>query len=89
MKNTILFAVLSCCSFAAETSKDAQAILKASDTARGGGLPGIVWTVKVSSTENGKKQDSELTVSAVSDNSLVEYTAPASPQRAEVADDRK
>jgi outer membrane lipoprotein-sorting protein len=77
MKKTTFVCLLTCSLLAAAVEKDAQAILRSSDTARGGGLPGIVWSVKVLSTENGKKQESELTVSAVSDNSLVEYNAPA------------
>jgi hypothetical protein len=66
-----------CALFAAVEGRDAQAILKASDVARGGGLPGISWKIKVESVENGKKQNSELIVKAVSENSLVEYIAPA------------
>jgi hypothetical protein len=69
--------LLAGCCLGAVSANDAQAILKASDVARGGGLPGIFWKIKVASIENGKKDNDELTVKAVSQNSLVEFFSPA------------
>jgi hypothetical protein len=77
MKPVLSLCCIACALFAAGGGPDAQGILKSSDVARGGGLPGISWRIKVASVENGKKQNSELIVKAVSENSLVEYIAPA------------
>jgi outer membrane lipoprotein-sorting protein len=77
MKATLLFGLLTCLSASAMSAADAQAILKSSDVARGGGLPGISWKISVSTMQDGKQQDNDLTVKAVSQSSLVEFLAPA------------
>jgi hypothetical protein len=55
----------------------ASEILKASDTARGGGLPGLVWNVHLDSKDAESQQTRELIVKASAHDSLVEFTAPA------------
>jgi hypothetical protein len=61
----------------AATAPDAQALLRESDLARGGNLPGIAWTITI--TAHDQDGDSERTLDALADtqNSRVEFTAPA------------
>jgi len=51
-------------------------ILTQSDAARGGGLPGIHWNIKLSALDGGEQLDQELTVRAKGNDSLVEFSAP-------------
>lgn len=51
-------------------------ILKQSDAARGGGLPGIKWEIKLSAVDDGEVQEQELTVQARDNDSLVEFEQP-------------
>lgn len=56
---------------------DAQKILENADRARGGGLPGIVWEIHMTSRDGGKVQeDQRLLVRAVDDASVAEVIAP-------------
>ncbi|TSC23876.1 outer membrane lipoprotein-sorting protein [Corallococcus sp. Z5C101001] len=79
MKNTLFLIVglvLSAGSARAATP-DAMDILKASDRARGGGLPGIRWTVRIVSV-NGSDAEPErvLTLKATATSSLAETREP-------------
>lgn len=57
---------------------DAQTLLQRSDRARGGGLPGIVWEIKLISRDGEKISDEQhLEVRAVEDASLAETLEPA------------
>ncbi len=51
-------------------------ILRHSDRARGN-LEGIVWDIKVTSAEDGKKESRGLTVKVKKNNTLAKYTSPA------------
>jgi len=56
---------------------DAQNILKQSDRARGGGLPGIVWDIRLTSRDADKvAEEQHLQVRAVDDASLAEVLEP-------------
>lgn len=57
---------------------DAQTLLLDSDRARGGGLPGIVWQIRLVSREGDKIADEQrLEVRAVDDASVAETLEPA------------
>ncbi len=57
---------------------NAQDLLKRSDQARGGGLPGIVWNISVESREGDRVFDNQrLEVQAVEDASVAETLEPA------------
>ena len=56
---------------------DAQTLLQHADRARGGGLPGIVWEIRLQSREGGKVSDEQrLRVQAVEDASVAETLEP-------------
>lgn len=56
---------------------DAQAILKASDQARGGGLPGIEWEIRLTSRDGERVDEAQrLLVRAIDDSSLAETLEP-------------
>ena len=56
---------------------DAQSILKDSDQARGGGLPGIVWEIKLASRDGERVDEPQrLIVKAVGDSSVAETLEP-------------
>lgn len=56
---------------------DARSILKDSDQARGGGLPGIVWEIKVVSRDGDRTDEPQrLMVKAVDDSSVAETLEP-------------
>ncbi|MEW6677707.1 MAG: outer membrane lipoprotein-sorting protein [Pseudomonadota bacterium] len=57
---------------------DPQTLLKDADTARGGGLPGIVWQISLVSRDGDKTPDEQrLEVRAVDDASVAETLEPA------------
>ncbi|MBY0579158.1 MAG: outer membrane lipoprotein-sorting protein [Burkholderiales bacterium] len=65
-------------SAAALAAIDAQELLKRSDHARGGGLPGIVWEIRVVAREEGRVLDEQrLEVRAVDDASVAETLDPS------------
>jgi hypothetical protein len=76
--NTLLkFIVMSLWSMASFAAPDAQAILKDSDQARGGGLPGIVWEIKLQSRDGGRRDEPQrILVKAVDDSSVAETQEP-------------
>jgi len=56
---------------------DAKSILEQSDRARGGGLPGIVWEIKLASRDGDKVDEPQrLLVKAVDDASVAETLEP-------------
>lgn len=61
----------------ASAAPDVAALLKAADRARGGGLPGVTWTVQVAATRPGSTQARTLVVRARGDDSLVEFQEPS------------
>jgi hypothetical protein len=72
----VLLALLLASPVGGAVDSTAQKILKQSDAARGGGLPGITWNIKATAVDEGKIQEQELVVKADSDNSLVEFVSP-------------
>jgi hypothetical protein len=57
---------------------DAKYILEQSDRARGGGLPGIVWEIKLSSRDGEKVDETQrLLVKAVDDASVADTLEPS------------
>ena len=62
---------------AALAAPDAHSILKESDQARGGGLPGIVWEIKLQSRDGERKDEPQrILVKAVDDSSVAETQEP-------------
>lgn len=60
-----------------DAAPDAMALLKQSDLSRGGGLPGLSWTVRVHNTgSDGDAQDMTLRVRAVRTSSVAETLEP-------------
>lgn len=56
---------------------DAQSILKNSDQARGGGLPGIVWEIRLASRDGDRVDEPQrLIVKAVDESSVAETLEP-------------
>ena len=53
---------------------DAQTLLKHSDQARGGGLPGIVWEIKLTSRDGDKVDEPQRLLVKATDNSSVAET---------------
>jgi hypothetical protein len=69
----VLFAV----SGAVMAAPDAHTILKDSDQARGGGLPGIVWEIKLQSRDGDRSDEPQrILVKAVDDSSVAETQEP-------------
>ena len=65
-------------SSAMAATPDAQTLLQNSDRARGGGLPGIVWEIKLLSREGEKTDEPQrLLVKAVGESSVAETLEPA------------
>ena len=68
---------LYCLSCSVYAAPDADTILKDSDHARGGGLPGIVWEIKVVSRDGDRTDEPQrLIVRAVDDSSVAETLEP-------------
>lgn len=62
---------------AAFAAPDAHTILKESDQARGGGLPGIVWEISLQSRDGDRKDEPQrILVKAVDDSSVAETEEP-------------
>lgn len=69
---------LFCLGSSAFAAPDAHTILKDSDHARGGGLPGIVWEIRVVSRDGDRTDEVQrLVVKAVDDSSVAETVEPA------------
>ena len=66
-----------CFSVSLWAATDAQSIVENADRARGGGLPGITWEIRLSSHEGDKVlEDQRLMVRAIDDASVAEVMAP-------------
>lgn len=75
LRAIVLFMPLS---FTAHAAPDAQQLLEDADRARGGGLPGIVWTIHLTPREGDKVLESQrLEVRATDDASVAETLEPA------------
>ena len=73
-----LFAILFLLASPLAAAPDAQTLLQRSDRARGGGLPGIVWEIRVIPREGDKRlEEQRLEVRAVDDASVAETLEPA------------
>lgn len=80
MKNIVYVLVLGLSGWigSACAAPDAHNILKYSDQARGGGLPGIVWEIKVLSRDGDRTDEPQrLVVKAIDDSSVAETQDPA------------
>lgn len=79
MKNfccALMLGLLGLCN-PASAAPDAHAILKDSDWARGGGLPGIEWEISLASRDGDRHDDPQrLLVKAVDDSSVAETLEP-------------
>ena len=65
-------------SLAVSAAPDAASIVKQADRARGGGLPGIVWEIRLSSRDGEKIDEAQrLQVQAVDNASVAETLEPA------------
>ncbi len=73
-----IFGLLTCIlSGAALAAPDAHSILKDSDQARGGGLPGIVWEIRLASRDGDHVDEPQrILVKAVDDSSVAETQEP-------------
>ena len=75
---SLLVATLLCLSQSSWAAPDAQSILKDSDQARGGGLPGIVWEIRLASRDGDKVDEPQrLIVKATDNSSVAEVQEPA------------
>jgi hypothetical protein len=73
-----LLVLLSLIANLAHAAPDAQHLLENADRARGGGLPGIVWTIHLIPREGDRKlEDQRLEVRATNDASVAETLEPA------------
>lgn len=77
MKKIMLLLGMWLGSQASWAAPDAQALLAHADRARGGGLPGIIWNIKLSSRDGDKVDEPQLLrVKAVEDASVAETLEP-------------
>jgi hypothetical protein len=67
---------LFCLPLWAYAAPDAESLLNESDRARGGHLPGLSWSIGITSLEEGKTDSYQLVAKASGANTRVEYTAP-------------
>lgn len=76
--NTLLVALLGLFSVTpANAAPDAQSILQNSDRARGGGLPGIVWEIRLASRDGTRVDEPQrLIVKAIGESSVAETQEP-------------
>ncbi|MFZ3018850.1 MAG: outer membrane lipoprotein-sorting protein [Gallionella sp.] len=78
ISKTLLAALLLCAASSAFAAPDAHSILKNSDQARGGGLQGIVWEIKLQSRDGEKMDEPQrIQVKAVDESSVAETQEPA------------
>jgi hypothetical protein len=75
LRNWSLFMLL--IPFAASANVDANTLLADSDHARGGGLPGIFWTITIRSLDDDGETLRTMAALASEAGSRVEYTEPA------------
>src|SRR5579862_814151 len=78
----VVAALTLCGSAVRGDDSQAEKILVESDRARGGGLPGVEWHLKLTSTDPENEDLRELTVKAVDNNSLATTVYPPRLKRA-------
>ncbi len=73
-------------SAAVHAEPDAQALLAASDAARGGGLPGLVWDIRAANSGSAVRDDevTVLRVKAADHNSVAEILEPLRSQGSKI-----
>lgn len=78
LRKTVLVALLCLSPLSpASAAPDAQAILKNADQARGGGLPGIIWEIRLASRDGTRIDEPQrLIVKAVGESSVAETQEP-------------
>ncbi|HEX5337412.1 MAG TPA: outer membrane lipoprotein-sorting protein [Gallionella sp.] len=77
ISKTLLAALLLSAASSAFAAPDAHSILKNSDRARGGGLPGIEWEIRLQSRDGEKAEEPQrITVKAVDESSVAETQEP-------------
>lgn len=59
-----------------QAAPDAKEILQQADMARGGGLPGLMWSVELNARDEEGEQKRSMTVKADANNNIVEFLAP-------------
>lgn len=75
--NILLCFLLMSFTINAAAAPDAHSILKDSDQARGGGLPGIVWEIRLQSRDGERNDEPQrILVKAVDDSSVAETQEP-------------
>jgi len=76
--HTYLLLLLTLIATIAHAAPDARQLLKNADQARGGGLPGIVWTIRLTPREGDRKlEEQRIEVRATDDASVAETLEPA------------
>jgi hypothetical protein len=77
ISKNLLAALLLCAASSAIAAPDAHTILKNSDQARGGGLQGIVWEIRLQSRDGDKVDEPQrIIVKAVDESSVAETQEP-------------
>ncbi|HZW26564.1 MAG TPA: outer membrane lipoprotein-sorting protein [Gallionella sp.] len=77
ISKNMLAAWLLCAASSAFAAPDAHSILKNSDQARGGGLQGIVWEIRLQSRDGAKMDEPQrIIVKAVDESSVAETQEP-------------
>lgn len=76
--STLVSVIVGLLALPATAAPDVNALMQAADRARGGGLPGIVWTIDLHSRDGEDEQRRSLRVTADgrSNDSVAEFTAP-------------
>jgi hypothetical protein len=78
VRDTVLIIVITLLASTASAEIDAEALLKASDQARGGGLPGIVWEIQLQSREGDRLLEPQrIEVRATIEASVAKTLEPA------------
>ena len=76
LRAALLLVALAGAVVAAEGGATAESLLASSDRSRGGGLPGLAWTIEIVATDADGESRQVLTAIARDNDSRVDYTAP-------------
>jgi len=77
VRRWILLAGLLVVTFSVHAAPDARVLLKQSDHSRGGGLPGIIWEIRLATREGEKQGEPQrLRVKAITDASVAVTLSP-------------
>lgn len=68
--------LLALCAGFVHAAPDAKEILLHADMARGGGLPGLTWSIELESRDEEGEQKRSMMVKADANNNIVEFLAP-------------